>query len=63
MYSTIALRGAVENLNLQGDEDGVFAVFEDTADRLLLRAVGDGMGFLGGECSGDYLPRWRIALL
>lgn len=31
---------------VENDEDGVFAVFEDTANRLLLRAVDDGMGLL-----------------
>ena len=43
-----ALRTALGNVTLQNDEDGVFAVFEDTADRLLLRAVGDGMGLVAG---------------
>ena len=39
MYSTIALRAALGNVSLQDDEDGLFAVFEDIADRLWLRAV------------------------
>jgi site-specific DNA recombinase len=43
-----ALRAALGDVTLQNDEDGVFAVFEDTADRLLLRAVGDGMGLVAG---------------
>jgi len=43
-----ALRAALGDVTLQNDEDGVFAVFEDTADRLLLRAAGDGMGRVAG---------------
>ena len=43
-----ALRAALGDVRLQPEGDGVYAVFEDTADRLLLRAVGDGMGRVAG---------------
>jgi hypothetical protein len=43
-----ALRAALGEVRLQPEADGVYAVFEDTSDRLLLRAVGDGMGRVAG---------------
>jgi len=43
-----ALRATLGDIRLQPEGDGVFAVFEDTADRLVLRAVGDGMGRVAG---------------
>ena len=41
-----ALRAALGDVRLQPEGDGLYAVFEDTADRLLLRAVDDGMGLV-----------------
>jgi hypothetical protein len=43
-----AQRAALGDVRLQPEGDAVYAVFEDTADRLLLRAVGDGMGRVVG---------------
>ena len=43
-----ALRTALGNVPLENDEDGISAVFEDTADRLLLRAVGGERGLVAG---------------
>ena len=43
-----ALRAALGDVMLQKEEDGLFAVFESTADRLLLRAVGEQMGLVAG---------------
>jgi len=46
-----ALRAALGDVRLQPEAGGVYAVFEDTADRLLLRAVGDGMGLVARACN------------
>ncbi|MFA5941399.1 MAG: recombinase family protein [Sinimarinibacterium sp.] len=53
-----ALRAALGDIRLVPEEDGVFAVFEDTSERLLMRAVGDGMGLVAGTCN---LTRLRVA--
>jgi hypothetical protein len=42
-----ALRAALGDVRLQKEEDGLFAVFEDTADRLLCPR-GDGMDLVAG---------------
>ena len=43
-----AVRAALGDVRLQPEGDGLYAVFEDTADRLLLRAVGVGLGQVAG---------------
>ena len=53
-----ALHAAHGSVRLQPERDGPYAVFEDTADRLLLRVVGDEMGLVArGESVIHSRPR------
>jgi len=47
-----ASHATLGDVRLQPEGDGLHAVFKDTADRLLLRAVSDGMGLVAGARFG-----------